>query len=222
MFDSIISSDGITLKIAAICTGVSLLLGIIIACTHYYTGNTTKKFAVTLVLMPAIVQMVIMLVNGNLGAGVAVAGAFSLIRFRSTQGDSREIASVFFAMAIGLATGMGYVVFAACFAVIIAAIMLVLYKVHLFEKSEKNKILKITIPEDLDYESVFTDIFENYTSSHVLRRVKTTNLGSMFIVEYIISLKSNVSEKAMIDEIRTRNGNLTIVCSQDLNSEEGL
>lgn len=177
--------------------------------------NYTKNFVITLSLLPALVGIVIMLVNGELGTSVAILGAFSLVRFRSLPGSSKEIAFIFFAMAVGLATGMGFIVFAAIITVMIGLVFTLLNKLNFggSTKSEKKE-LRITIPEDLDYTGIFDDLFEEYTSFHDLHRVKTTNMGSMFELFYSIKLKDATKEKAFIDDLRCRNGNLTIILNK--------
>lgn len=195
------------------CTAVSLILGLVIASVYMYKSECTKSFAVTLVLMPVIVQMVIMLVNGNLGTGVAVAGAFSLVRFRSAPGSAKEISSIFLAMAVGLATGMGFLGTAAVFTIIAEAVWFVLVQTSFGEKKEEEKVLRITIPESLDYTSVFDDIFAQYLTKCELVQVKTTNMGSLFKLEYRITFRAEGEEKKMIDQLRCRNGNLEILCS---------
>ena len=198
------------------CTAVSLILGLLIAAVYRYKSECTKSFAVTLVLMPVIVQMVIMLVNRNLGTGVAVAGAgaFSLVRFRSAPGSAKEISSIFLAMAVGLATGMGFLGTAAAFAIIVEAVWFILVQTNFGEKKEKEKELRITIPESLDYTSVFDDIFARYLTRCELVQVKTTNMGSLFKLEYRIVFREEGEEKNMIDQLRCRNGNLEILCSR--------
>lgn len=163
IFNSIIG-ESLTLRSFLICTAVSLVLGTLAAAIGTYRSRSSGGFAVTIAVLPAIVQVVIMLVNGNIGAGVAVAGAFSLVRFRSVAGTAKEIGVIFLAMTIGLATGMGYVGPAALFFIITAAFMLLLTRVDFCSQSKKRRILKITIPEDLDYEGIFDDIFNTYTS----------------------------------------------------------
>ena len=197
------------------CTAVSLILGLLIAAVYRYKSECTKSFAVTLVLMPVIVQMVIMLVNRNLGTGVAVAGAFSLVRFRSAPGSAKEISSIFLAMAVGLATGMG-------FAIIVEAVWFILVQTNFGEKKEKEKELRITIPESLDYTSVFDDIFARYLTRCELVQVKTTNMGSLFKLEYRIVFREEGEEKNMIDQLRCRNGNLEILCSRAQTGREEL
>ena len=162
-----------------------------------------------------------MLDNGNIGAGVAVAGAFSLIRFRSTPGSAKEICTIFLDMAIGLALGMGYIGYAIIFAIISSLAILLLSVLKVFSIRKNEKILKIMIPEDLDYPTIFDDIFKKYLSKVTLLKVKSKNMGSMFLLTYFISLKDISREKEFIDEIRCRNGNLEItVCRSDVAGEE--
>lgn len=196
------------------CTAASLVLGIVIEVIYMYRNTYTKGFVVTLALMPAIVQMVIMLVNGNLGTGVAVMGAFSLVRFRSVPGTAREISSIFLAMAVGLATGMGYIGIAALFVVVIGAADTIFTVSRFGEKQTRERALRITIPESLDYTEVFEEIFEQYLKRWELVQVKTTNMGSLFRLDYQVVLKNRKEEKKMIDDLRCRNGNLEILCSR--------
>ncbi|MGM0124197.1 hypothetical protein IGI37_001571 [Enterococcus sp. AZ194] len=195
-----------------ICTMVSLILGIVVAYVHMYRNVYTKNFVITLAVLPILVQLVIMLVNGNLGTGVAILGAFSLIRFRSVAGGSREITSVFWSMGIGLATGMGYVGYVVLFSVITGAFLLLLNAVKF---GETNKVaerdLKVTIPEDLDYPGLFDDLFEKYAYQVVTDSVRTTNMGSLYELRYHVKLKNVQMEKQLIDEIRVRNGNLPVI-----------
>jgi hypothetical protein len=198
----------------------ALIAGLIIAFGYTVKSRYTKSFVLTLALLPAIVCVVIMIVNGNIGAGIAVMGAFSLVRFRSAQGTAKEIIMIFSAMGAGLLAGMGSLVLAVIFSIILTAIF-ILYNCVTFNKGgrEKFKVLTVTIPEDLDYSGIFDDVFSEYTSSHELIKVKTTNMGSMFRLTYNISLKDPTKEKAMIDMLRERNGNLDITVSvQDTTS----
>ena len=204
------------------CTAASLILGLLIAVVYMYKSDCSKSFAVTLVLMPVIVQMVIMLVNGNLGTGVAVAGAFSLVRFRSAPGSAKEISSIFLAMAVGLATGMGFLGTAAVFTIVVEGVWFVLVQTGFGEKKEEEKVLRITIPESHDYTSVFDDIFVQYLSKCELVQVKTTNMGSLFKLEYRITFRADGEEKKMIDQLRCRNGNLEILCSRAQTGREEL
>lgn len=199
-----------------LCLGCSLAMGLVMAFAYMYRTRYTKSFVITLALLPAVVCVVIMLVNGNVGTGVAVAGAFSLVRFRSVPGTAKEICTLFLAMGAGLIAGMGYLGFAVLFTLVMCAVF-VLYNCLDFG-TKKNaatfKTFTITIPEDLDYSGVFDDIFTEFTRSHDLVRVKTTNMGSMFKLTYNVELADATREKEMIDKLRCRNGNLEIAVSK--------
>ena len=198
------------------CLGASVVIGLVMALAYMYRTRYTKSFVVTLALLPAVVCVVIMMVNGNVGTGVAVAGAFSLVRFRSVPGTAKEICTLFLAMGAGLIAGMGYIGFAVLFSLAMCVIY-VLYNCLDFgikKNAATFKTFTITIPEDLDYSGVFDDIFDRYTRSHDLVRVKTTNMGSMFKLTYNVELRDAAKEKEMIDNIRCRNGNLEIVVSK--------
>lgn len=197
------------------CLITALVLGTALALLYRLNTRCSRSFVITLSLLPSVVCVVILMVNGNLGAGVAVAGAFSLVRFRSAPGTAREIGAIFLAMAAGLATGMGYLGYAALFSVIIGLAQFVYERVaSLGERRHAcEKILRITIPEDLNYGSVFDDVFETYTVSHTLKTVKTVHLGSLFRLTYAITLRDGGKEKEFIDALRCRNGNLEISCS---------
>ena len=199
-----------------LCVGVALVLGLVIALSYMYRTRYTRSFVVTLAMLPAVVCVVIMMVNGNVGAGVAVAGAFSLVRFRSVPGTAREIGTIFLAMGAGLVCGMGYLAYAALFTVLLCAVFMVYSLLDMGTKknAETYKVLNITIPEDLDYTIVFDDIFRAYTTEHELVRVKTTNMGSLFRLTYHVALRDPEKEKDMIDSIRCRNGNLEISVSR--------
>ena len=219
MFQSILGLE-LSLIHFLVCLGVAFVLGLVVAFVHSRTARSSSNFITTLVILPVLVTMAIMLVNGNLGAGVATVGVFSLIRFRSIAGNSRSLLSVFFAMAIGLACGTGYVVFAALFTIIVALLLLGLKVLNFGEHQVRDQRLKILVPEDLDYTDLFDDIFANYTTRHFLEKTKTTNMGSMFELSYRIDLKKNANEKAFIDKIRTKNGNLKVVLTHSLEDEE--
>lgn len=224
MFTSILTGveGSLTVQNAVLCTAVSLLLGILISAAYGIQGTCSKNFMVTLVLLPVLVQMIIMLVNGNLGTSVAVLGAFSLVRFRSVPGSSKEMAVIFFAMAVGLATGMGFLSFAVLMTAIIGGVFLLLEKTRFGESKRERKDLRVTIAEHLDYTEIFDDIFRQYTDQCDLQRVKTTNLGSMYELEYHIVLKDLRREKEMLDAIRCRNGNLTVICGRRAAIQEEL
>lgn len=199
-----------------LCMVVSLLVGLLLAGVHTYKNRYTKSFLVTLAMLPAIVCVIIMMVNGNVGAGVAVAGAFSLVRFRSVPGTAKEIGAIFLAMSTGLIAGMGYLGYAVLFAVLISAVTLLYNKFDFGSQknAESYKVLNITIPEDLDYTGAFDEVLNKYTSSHELIQVKTTNMGSLFRLTYNLVLNSPEAEKELIDKLRCRNGNLEISVSR--------
>ena len=199
-----------------LCVGVSLVIGLLLAGCYMYRSRYTKSFVVTLALLPAVVCVVIMMVNGNVGAGVAVAGAFSLVRFRSVPGTAKEIGMLFLSMGAGLVTGMGYLGYAVLFTVILGGVTMIYSHLNLGngKRADRYKVLGVTIPEDLDYTQVFDDIFEKYTSSYELVKVKTTNMGSLFRLTYHITIKDSAKEKEMLDAIRCRNGNLEISVSR--------
>ena len=214
MLDSIITS-GITLQVFLICTAVSLALGVGIALAASYGSRSTQSLAVALAVLPAVVQTVIMLVNGNLGAGVAVAGAFSLVRFRSAPGTAREIAAIFLAMAVGLATGMGYLALAALLFVLVGGVLLLLTVLGFGRPKQTERILKVTIPENLDYDGLFDDLFQRYLTGATLEKVKTTNMGTLYELQYRITLPDGKIDKAFLDDLRCRNGNLSIQCGRE-------
>ena len=193
-----------------LCLGTSLLAGLIIALCYMVKTRYTKSFVVTLALLPAVVCVVIMMVNGNVGAGVAVAGAFSLVRFRSVPGTAREIGTLFLAMGAGLIAGMGYLAYSLLFTVVSCAIYSLYNLIPFGSGDQKNKTLQITVPEDLNYSDAFADIFTQYCASCQLTKVKTTNMGSLFRLSYNVRIKDPALEKEMIDALRCRNGNLEI------------
>ena len=215
IFNSTSTAGGIGAGDFLLCVGAALLMGLIIALFYTYKNTCSKSFLATLVLIPAIVGVVIIMVNGNIGTGVAVAGAFSLIRFRSLPGTAREITAIFLAMAAGIVCGMGYIGYAFVFVLIIGLAGALLTRLNFGERDEppRDKTVRITIPEDLDYAGVFDDLFDEYTAKHSLTAVKTTNMGSLFKLTYKITLKDASAEKEFIDKLRCRNGNLEISSS---------
>lgn len=199
-----------------LCIGTALVAGIFLAFCHAFRNRYTKSFLATLFMLPAVVCVVIMMVNGNVGAGVAVAGAFSLVRFRSAPGTAREIAMLFLAMCAGLIAGMGYLAYSLVFAVILGSMSLLWSCLNIGAKKNATlyKTVSITIPEDLNYSQVFDDIFAHYATDYELIRVKTTNMGSLFRLTYDLTMKKGANEKEMIDKLRCRNGNLEITVSK--------
>lgn len=222
IFSSILTNGTFTSTQFAVVTLTSLVCGFIIAAGYSVRNKCSRSFAITLIMLPAIVELVIILVNGNIGAGVAVAGAFSLVRFRSAPGRGQEITSIFLAMAVGLATGMGYIGVAVFFTIIISVINVILNMTGFASAGESQRILKISVPENLDFEGKFEDIFEKYLSSYTYEEVKTSNMGSLYKITLSVVLKAGVSTKAMIDEIRTRNGNLDISLGRQIENTDSL
>lgn len=225
LFGGIFDSDTtavISVSNFLLCVGLSLLLGIVMALSYTFKTRYTKSFLLTLAMLPAVVCVVIMMVNGNIGTGVAVAGAFSLVRFRSAPGTAKEIAMIFLAMGTGLIAGMGYLGYAVLFTVIMCLVFMLYNALNLGERDISSyKTLAVTIPEDLNYTEVFDDILKHYASSYELKKVKTTNMGSMFRLTYDIALKDKKFEKEMIDAIRVRNGNLEIsISNQEVPNSE--
>ena len=214
LFTSVIATEGIAVSSFLTCLAGSLVLGALLAFVFTYRSKTnyTKSFVGTLLILPAVVAIVIMMVSGSIGTGIAVAGPFSLVRFRSIPGTAREIGAIFLAMAVGLACGMGYLGFAAIFAVVMGIVTLIYNLTSLGEHSADSldKVLRITVPEDLEYGAAFGDVFSRYTTQANLIGVKTTNLGSLNRLTYSVRLKEAGTEKALIDDLRVRNGNLEI------------
>ena len=210
LFNSIIPSTGITPTVFIILVLATFVLGGILALVHTFKNDYTKSFVMTLAILPAVVAVVILMVNGNIGAGVAVAGAFSLVRFRSAPGTAREIGALF----AGLIMGMGYVGYAALFTCLISIAMLVYAGISAGDKKNIRKNLKITIPENLNYTDVFDEVLSKYTKSYRLKQVKTSNMGSLFKLSYEIVLSDPALEKEFLDDLRVRNGNLEISISE--------
>ena len=218
MLNSVIAG-GVTVGGFLICLFSAIALGVLTALVFTYKTKHTSSLAMSLAIMPAAVALVIMMVNGNIGAGIAVAGAFTLVRFRSVPGTAKEVAGLFVAMAIGLACGMGYVAVAGVFFVVMAVFVLVLSTVQFGEDKGSSKQLKITIPENLDYDGLFDDLFEKYTKSSELQRIKTTNMGTIYELTYDVTLNNAGDTKAFLDELRCRNGNLNIVLGRIADKE---
>lgn len=227
MFESIFTTttdNAIEITSALLCVGTALILGIIIGVAYMYACRKEgygKNFIVGLVLLPVIVAVVILLIGSNVARAFSMAGAFALVRFRSAPGNAKDISVVFFAMAAGLACGLGYVIFAAIFVVILVAVLLVLSITNFAESNKDVKQLKVVIPENLNYTNVFDEVFEKYVSNAELRKVKTTNMGTMFELTYNVVVKKDADEKAFIDALRVRNGNLNVMLGM-LESDAGV
>ncbi len=222
IFSSIISDGTFTGSEFLISTITAFVCGLIIAGGYMKKNRYSKSFVTTLVLLPAIVELVIILVNGNIGAGVAVAGAFSLVRFRSAPGRGQEITSIFLAMAVGLSTGMGYVGIALVFTIVVSGISLMLDTVNFGGSNGGERMLKITVPENLDYEGRFEETFRKYLKRYTCDEVRTTNMGSLYRLSYNVTMKENVSSREFLDELRTLNGNLDISMGRMIEAADGL
>ena len=222
LFYDIFTDTAVDPAMMLLAIGVSLLLGLVVAKVYQFKTVYSKSFVMSLALLPTLIAIVIFLVNGSLGAGVAVMGAFSLIRFRSAPGGAKELVSIFLVMTIGIAIGMGYLVFATVFTLIMSLAMLLLEVVNFGQMKHSMRQLTVVIPESLDYESIFDDIF-NKAANHVeLANVKTSDMGSLFKLKYIIQLNGRMTEKELIDALRTRNGNLEIAISRYITKENEL
>ena len=213
MFNSVIP-NAMTLSAFLMCIFAALVLGVLTALVFSFRNKHSGSLILALAVLPPIVTLVIMMVNGNIGAGLAVAGTFSLVRFRSAPGTAREICGLFMSTAIGITCGMGFIGIAAVFFLVMAVFLVLLSLFRFGETAASSRQLKITIPENLDYDGLFDDIFEKYTSRHELVRVKTTNMGTLYELTYTINLKTPEVSKQFIDDILCRNGNLNIICGR--------
>ena len=214
MLNSVIT-ESITLQSFLICIFSPLALGVLTALDFTAHGHHTGSLTLSLAMLPPVVALIIMLVNGNIGAGLAVAGTFALVRFRSVPGSAKEITGLFFSVALGLACGMGYVAIAGLFFVIISLFLLLLERFRFGQNSPAERQLKITIPENLDYDGLFDDLLNEYTLEHELIRVRTTNMGTLYELTYNIRLRGKDISKDFIDALRCRNGNLTVSCGRE-------
>ncbi|EMS72085.1 DUF4956 domain-containing protein [Ruminiclostridium cellobioparum] len=217
MLDSIfpVSASGDTLTLSGVLAalGAALILGLIVSLAYIGTHKRegySAGFTITLIMLPAIISIIIMLIGNNVARAFSLAGAFSLIRFRSAPGDPKDIAYVFFSLAVGLACGMGYLAYGTIFVIVLCLVMALLHNFKFGNPGNACMLLKITIPEDLNFQGLFDDILERYTTSWNMKRVKTTDFGTIFEIVYIINLKSVNEQKQFIDELRCRNGNLNI------------
>lgn len=217
-------TDVFTLDQFLLVTFCGLFVGAMIGVFYAVFNKYSESFVSTVALLPAVVAVVILVVNDNIGMGIAVAGAFALIRFRSAPGKAKEIGAIFLSMGAGLLVGVGYLAFAIIFALISGLFYFLYTRIsdHYGMQQIKDKVLNVTVPEDLDYSGIFDDIFANYTDGHRLKRVKTSNMGSMFRLTYSVTMKAGANEKAMIDEIRCRNGNLEVSVADIEGEEAGL
>lgn len=216
MLDTILTSttgESFTLTNALIVLITSIVLGLIISLSYMHTNNKDRfgsNFSVTLVMLPVIIAIIILLVGNNVARAFSLAGAFSIIRFRSAPGDPKDIAYIFFTLAVGLTCGMGYIGYSVLFTLVLCAVMLILEKINFGENKEKVMELKIIVPEDLNFEGVFDSTLKKYTNSYNIERIRTRDFGALFEITYSISLKEGVSSKELLDNLRCKNGNLNI------------
>jgi hypothetical protein len=221
MFDSIFSAtDTVAIGLGGLAAalGVSFVLGLLVSVVYMKTHKTktpSQSFALTLVMLPAVIAVIILLVGSNVARAFSLAGAFSIIRFRSAPGDPKDITYVLFAMAVGLAAGMGFLLYAAVVGIALCAVILILETLKFGKTRGTEKLLKITIPENLDYQNAFDGVMEKFTLSAKLNKVKTADLGSLYELNYSVVTRDGLSEKDFIDELRCRNGNLTITLVLD-------
>ena len=217
---SSIMGDNITFSVYMICTAVAFVFGILVAAVSSYKNQASKSFILSLVILPAVIETVIIMVNGNVGTGIAVAGAFSLVRFRSVPGKAKEIAAIFLVMTAGLSCAAGYIGIAIVFTVIVSAAVIIVMRIPMRE--EREMCLHMTVPESLQFTDAFNDIFDKYTSSCSLVSAKTTNMGSLYKLVYKIELNSKEKMREFIDELRCRNGNLEIMITDVMERGESL
>ena len=226
MLESIItttSGESFTFTNAIIVLVTSIILGLIISLSYMKTNNKDRfgtNFSITLIMLPVIIAIIILLVGNNVARAFSLAGAFSIIRFRSAPGDPKDIAYIFFTLAVGLACGMGYIGYSILFTFVLCAVMLVLEKINFGTNREKTMELKIVVPEDLNFEGVFDDILNKYTNSYSIERIRTRDFGSLFEIKYLIRLKQGVSTKNLLDELRCKNGNLNISLTSSISESK--
>jgi hypothetical protein len=222
MFNTIFdtTATGLDVKTVLLAAGAALLLGIALAITHMKTSQTNKGFLVTLATLPLLVMAVMIMINGNLGTSIAILGSFSLIRFRSLQGKAKDLLAIFFAMMIGLACGMGHILFGTVITIVAILAIIIFTYTHFLEPDRHERVLKVVIPEDLDYDDVFADVFKKYTSRHRLVKMKTMNMGSLYKLTYDVKMKHGVKEKEFLDDIRVKNCNLKVLLSEPCCEEE--
>ena len=221
LFSSIFTST-FTLGQFLIAVLASMVLGFVVSIYYMFRNTYSKSFVPSLILIPAIECVVIIMINGNMGAGIAVAGSFALIRFRSARGSAKDLTAIFMAMAIGIICGTGYIGIAVLFTLIVCVVGMFLSFAKYGECDGKMRYLKITVPENLNYDEAFEEVLDNYCSSYEIEKVKTLSLGSLFRIDYSIVMKDTSKIKAMIDDLRIRNNNLEIVCGKEAVSKEEL
>ena len=229
MFDSIFKEGSVVLssldgKTALVTIGAALLIGVLLAAVYYLVSrknSASSTLLITLVVVPSIVSVMIFIIGSNVATAFTLAGVSTLVRFRSVPGDAKDITFIFMAICSGLAIGMGYVTYSFVFTAIVLLVVIIASMVADLLVKNESKMLRIVIPENLNYQDAFEDLFKEYTKNVKLERVKTINLGTLYELTYRINLKSGADEKKFIDGIRTRNGNLNIILSvADMRTEK--
>ncbi len=216
IFNTTSASTPTSLSSAVLTISISFILGGMISWIYMKTcnkGSYSQSFSITLILVPTVIAIIILLIGSNVARAFSLAGAFSIIRFRSAPGDPKDIGYVLFSMAAGLACGVTLYLYAILFTTFLCSLMLILHLFKFGEKKVSQKILKITIPEDLNYEAAFDEVFEEFTTAYDLRKIKTTDLGSLYELVYLITMDNSMNQKEFLDAIRCRNGNLNITLS---------
>ncbi|MDT0126095.1 DUF4956 domain-containing protein [Paenibacillus sp. RRE4] len=212
LFSSALDDSTLSFSSAVITIGLAILLGLIISLTYMKTNQATysQSFTLTMVVLPVIVAIIILLIGSNIARAFSLAGAFSIIRFRSAPGDPKDISYVLFTMASGLACGVGAFGYAILFTIILCVLMFVLSRFNFGGKKSQQKTLKITIPENLSYEEALNEVFHTFKVPFDLKKIRTTELGSLYELVYNVTIHESVNQKQFLDAIRTRNGNLDI------------
>lgn len=227
ILESVSESTDLTISISSVllCIGIALLLGMVISTAYFLITprkDRSASFTLSLIILPVIVAVVIILIGGNLARAFSMAGIFTIVRFRSVPGDSKDISLIFLSMAVGLSVGLGYLTLGIVVAVIIGAVIVLVSKLSIGIPKQKEKRLRITIPEDMNYQGAFDDLFQKYTSFYEMQKVKTTNLGTLYELSYDVVMKDAGVEKEFLDAIRCRNGNLGIMLSLKEGKEQQL
>ncbi|NLU09915.1 MAG: DUF4956 domain-containing protein [Tepidanaerobacter acetatoxydans] len=223
IFGTAAADTSISLGNTLLTIAISFILGMVISLTYMKTSNKnnySQNFSLTLVLVPTLIAIIILLIGSNVARAFSLAGAFSIIRFRSAPGDPKDISYVLFALAAGLACGVGFYQYAALFTAVLCLLMIMLSLFNFGAKNTGQKLLKITIPEDLDYEGAFDEVFDTFTVDHTLTKVKTTSLGSLYELVYTVTMNKDINQKEFLDALRCRNGNLNITLSMCADSTE--
>lgn len=221
-----ITNDGsITAMQALICVLFSIILGVIIAAAYAFITKKDEasiSFFITLVILPAICALVIILVGSNIARALSIGGVFTLVRFRSAQGDGKDISFVFLAMGAGLAAGLGFLTVALVSTFVLGVVIVVVAKVAKLVFASEMRELKIVCPEDMNYADTFKEVLAKYTSRNSLEKVKTTNMGTLYELTYYVVLKNEAEDKKFIDEIRTKNGNLNVSLAKQIRKDDKL